>query len=54
MIVLILPRAQLAEELPADPESHAQAELLLVHAMTALDVPIGFRGYIGGHGGRSV
>jgi len=43
MVVLVLPRAQLADELMAGLEGHPSIELLLVGAMTALDFPVGFR-----------
>src|ERR1700737_1409330 len=43
MVVLVLPRAQLADELLAGLEGHPSVELLLVGAMTALDFPIGLR-----------
>jgi hypothetical protein len=43
MVVLVLPRAQLADELPSGCEGHPPVELILVGAMTALDFPIGLR-----------
>jgi hypothetical protein len=43
MVVLVLPRAQLADELVAGLEGHPSVELILVGAMTALDFPVGFR-----------
>jgi hypothetical protein len=42
MVVLVLPRAQLADELPSGCEGHPPVELILVGAMTALDF-IGLR-----------
>jgi hypothetical protein len=43
MVVLVLPHAQLADELVAGREGHSPVELPLVGAMAALDFPVGFR-----------
>jgi hypothetical protein len=40
MVVLVLPRAQLADELGPGREGHSPVELILVGAMAALDLPI--------------
>jgi hypothetical protein len=42
-VVLVFPRAQLADELPPGGEGPPPVELILVRAMTALDFPIGLR-----------
>ena len=43
MVVLVLPRAQLADKLRAGPKGHPPVELALVGAMAAFNLPIGFR-----------
>ena len=43
MVVLVLPRAELADELRSSLEGHPPVEFLLVGAMTALDLAIGLR-----------
>ena len=43
MVVLVFPRAQLADEFPSGCEGPPPVELILVGAMTALDFPIGLR-----------
>jgi hypothetical protein len=40
MVVLVFPRAPLADELPSGGEGPPPVEFLLVDAMTALDFPI--------------
>ena len=43
MVILVLPRAQLANELRSGLEGHPAVELILVGTMTALDFPVGLR-----------
>ena len=43
MVVLVLPRPQLADKLRAGPKGHPPVELVLVSPMAALNLPIGFR-----------